>query len=185
MPMGKRWESALVHERRSKKTTSSLSSKDAPGAHVKGDIKNKQAHLAVLLEKVKELQEEISHLEEHQASQPTTFTKEKLANEKRQETNADPEKLANLIDLEPAIGTEHESPSIEDHLEQKLLVFRQRGADPEKLANLIDLEPAIGTEHESPSIEDHLEQKLLVFRQRGAHKWVPKKEISHQNPAWQ
>ena len=51
-----------------------------------------------------------------------------MANEKRQETNADPEKLANLIDLEPTIGTEHESPSIEDHLEQKLLVFRQRGA---------------------------------------------------------
>eukprot|EP00439_Symbiodinium_sp_Y106_P028621 s3535_g3.t1 len=129
MPLDKRWECALVHERRAKKTTSSSSASNDDGIpastlHVKGDIKNKQAHLAVLMKKVEELKAEIESLEQQQASAPPSLTKEKIANETRQEAKLDKEKLADLIDLGPA---ENESPSLDDVLERKLLAFRARG----------------------------------------------------------
>ena len=95
-----------------------------PPCMSKEDIKNKQAHLAVLMKKVEELKAEIESLEQQQASAPPSLTKEKIANETRQEAKLDKEKLADLIDLGPA---ENESPSLDDVLERKLLAFRARG----------------------------------------------------------
>ena len=97
------------------------------GLHLKGELKNKQAHLATLYKKIKELEEEIKSLEERIEAEPKSATQEKRDMEARQETRLDQDKLNALIASSSAENTEHEAPAvpIDEEIESKLLAFRE------------------------------------------------------------
>ena len=92
MPESARWPSAMVHERTKKSASTAVS-----GLHIKGELKNQQAHLATLYKKIKELEEEIKSLEERIEAEPKSATQEKRDMEARQETRLDQDKLNALI----------------------------------------------------------------------------------------